>query len=162
MPSSRSRLTIGFALLAALLLVAGWYAFRPERAFIDAIVSESPPTGAMTLVASGRFEPREHEGAGEARIYRRTDGSHVVRFSDFRTLNGPDVRVYLIGAPNVRNGKKALTAAGYIDLGALKGNVGDQNYELPAGTDLSRFRGVTVWCRRFSVNFTTAALTLAR
>lgn len=160
MPYSNSRLKLGIVLLAALLGVAGWYAFRPERAFIDAPVSEAAPSGAMTLVASGRFTPREHEGAGEARIYRQAGGAHVLRFSSFRTLNGPDVRVYLIGASDVRNGRKALDAAGYLDLGALKGNVGDQNYDIPVSTDLSRYGAVTVWCRRFSVNFTTAALTL--
>jgi hypothetical protein len=160
MPSIKSRLRLGGVLLATLLGGAAWYAFRPERAFIDAAVSEAAPVGAMTLVATGRFEPREHEGAGVAQIYKRADGSQVLRFSNFRTLNGPDVRVYLIGAPDVGNGQRALATAGYLDLGALKGNVGDQNYNVPAGTDLSRYRSVTVWCRRFSVNFTTAALTL--
>lgn len=158
--TSSTRLRLGIVLLAAPLGVAGWYAFRPERAFIDVTVSEAAPAGGPALVASGRFEPREHEGVGNARIYRRADGSHVLRFSNFRTLNGPDVRVYLIGAPDVANGNKALASAGYLDLGELKGNVGDQNYDVPAGTDLARYRGVAVWCRRFSVNFTTAALTL--
>ena len=51
-----------------------------------------------------------------------------------------------------------VTRAGFIELGVLKGNVGDQNYELPAAVDLGRYRAVTIWCKRFSVNFGTAPL----
>ena len=48
---------------------------------------------------------------------------------------------------------------GFVELGELKGNIGDQNYDLPASVDLARYRAVTVWCKRFSVNFATAPLT---
>ena len=52
-----------------------------------------------------------------------------------------------------------MKKAGFVTLGALKGNQGDQNYELPADLDLAKYRAVTVWCRRFGVNFATAPLT---
>lgn len=156
-----SRVKLGAVLLAAVLAVSGWFAFRPERAFIDVAISEAMLPDTLALESSGRFVPRAHEGSGEALIYRRADGSAVVRFSGFRTLNGPDVRVYLLGAADVGS-RRQLAAAGYLDLGPLKGNVGDQNYVVPAGTDLSRYTAVAVWCRRFGVNFTTAALTPAR
>jgi hypothetical protein len=48
--------------------------------------------------------------------------------------------------------------AGYVDLGSLKGNIGDQNYDVPQELDLSKYQAVTVWCNRFSVNFGTAPL----
>ena len=48
--------------------------------------------------------------------------------------------------------------AGFLNIAPLKGNVGDQNYELPANTDLSKYRAVTIWCQRFGVNFATAPL----
>jgi hypothetical protein len=48
--------------------------------------------------------------------------------------------------------------AGYVEVGKLKGNVGDQNYDLPAGVDLNKYKAVTIWCNRFSVNFATAPL----
>jgi hypothetical protein len=156
-----SRLKAGAVLLIAVLAVSGWYAFRPERAFIDVAVSEAMPPEALALQSRGQFVPGAHEGAGQAHIYRRADGSHVVRFSGFRTLNGPDVRVYLLGTANVES-RKQLADAGFLDLGPLKGNVGDQNYEVPVGTEMTRYVAVAVWCRRFGVNFTTAALVPAR
>jgi hypothetical protein len=67
------------------------------------------------------------------------------------------VRVYLVAAPDVQD-NATVTSAGFIEVGALKGNIGDQNYELPANTDLNKYRAVTIWCKRFSVNFGTAPL----
>jgi hypothetical protein len=81
-----------------------------------------------------------------------------VRLTAFETSNGPDVRVYLVAAHDASD-NETVTRAGFIDLGAMKGNRGDQNYEVPANIDLSQYQAVTVWCRRFSVNFATAPLT---
>jgi hypothetical protein len=81
----------------------------------------------------------------------------VLRLADFSTSNGPDVRVLLIAANDapdhdtVKNSKP-------IELGRLKGNIGDQNYDIPSTIDLQAYRAVTIWCNRFSVNFGTAAL----
>jgi hypothetical protein len=84
----------------------------------------------------------------------------VLRLTDFATSNGPDVRVYLVAAQDASD-DATVTKAGYLELGKLKGNEGDQNYDIPAGTDLTRYRAVTIWCRRFNVNFATAPLTPA-
>jgi hypothetical protein len=78
--------------------------------------------------------------------------------TDFATSNGPDVRVYLVAAQDASD-NASVTKAGYIELGKLKGNQGNQNYEIPAGADLTKYRAVTIWCYRFSVNFATAPLT---
>ncbi len=59
--------------------------------------------------------------------------------------------------PSMRN---TVTQAGYLDLGSLKGNIGDQNYDIPVGTDLGKYHAVTIWCMWFSVNFGTAPLTV--
>jgi hypothetical protein len=67
------------------------------------------------------------------------------------------VHVYLTAA-EVEKGNDSIKQAGFIDLGSLKGNKGDQNYDIPAEIDLNKFRNVTIWCRRFGVNFATAAL----
>jgi hypothetical protein len=146
--------------IAALTMLAlggtGWYFFRPERAFIDVRVSEGAPHAATSL-ASGSFTPGEHKGMGMATVLQLRDGSRVVRFTGFETLNGPDVRVYLLGSHDVRGGA-ALRSAGFVDLGPLKGNVGDQSYVIPSDVDLRRYRVVAVWCRRFGVNFTQAIL----
>lgn len=148
-------------LTAGVLVAAGaWYFFRPDRAFIDARVSEAAPNGNAVVLLAGEFRSRTHDGRGLAQVLELADGQRVLRFSSFETLNGPDLQVYLLGASDV-NDRAGLETAGFVTLGALKGNVGDQNYVIPPGTDLSRYRAVAVWCRRFGVNFTTAELTAA-
>lgn len=157
--SRRSLLTFGIA--AA--VVAGWYLFRPERLFINQTVAEGFPAAAAATpaepvaVLAGQFHSNAHETKGQATVYRFPDGRLVLRLTAFETSNGPDVQVYLVAAPDV-NENDEVKQAGFVNLGAMKGNVGDQNYDIPAGTDLSTFRSVTIWCRRFSVNFGTAPL----
>lgn len=146
-------------LLAATLVVAvgGWYFFRPERAFLDTRVSEAAPVDSATVLLSGEFAPRAHEGRGRAEVLQLADGRRMLRFTEFETLNGPDLQIYLLGTVDAA-GRRDLDAHGFLSLGALKGNAGDQNYEIPVEVDLSKYRAVSVWCRRFGVNFTTAPL----
>lgn len=108
-------------------------------------------------LVSGRFHTNAHETKGVATIYRLDDGRRVLRLTEFTTSNGPDVRVYLVAASDVQK-EDVAKRAGIVDLGALKGNIGDQNYDVPEGLDLSRYRAVSIWCRRFSVNFGAAPL----
>lgn len=118
----------------------------------------SPASAAAPVeIAAGSFHSNAHETKGRATIYRLDDGRRVLRLTEFRTSNGPDVRVYLVAAGDVQK-EDAAKQAGIVDLGALKGNVGDQNYDIPAGLDLSKYRAVSIWCRRFSVNFGAAPL----
>ena len=146
-------------LLAATFIVAvgGWYFFRPERAFLDTRVSEAAPVDSTSVLRRGEFAPRAHEGRGHAEVLQLAGGRRILRFTEFETLNGPDLQVYLIGSADAA-GRGDLDANGFLPLGALKGNAGDQNYEIPADADLSKYRAVSVWCRRFGVNFTTATL----
>jgi len=147
-----------FAAAAAIVAAGGWYAFRPERAFLDRTVREALPNGAgAEVVLSGSFHSNAHETRGTATVYRLPDGRQVLRLSEFQTSDGPDVVVYLVAAPDV-NDDRTVSDAGFVHLGPLKGNVGDQNYDVPLDLDLSRYRAVTIWCRRFAVNFGTAPL----
>ena len=144
------------------LIVAGlgaWYAFRPERLFINQKVNEQFPTAsaANNKLAGGQFRSGAHETKGSAAVFQLADGKKTLRLTDFTTSNGPDLHVYLVAADDVKD-SEMVTKAGFIDLGSLKGNIGDQNYDLPANTDLAKYRAVTIWCKRFSVNFGTAAL----
>lgn len=149
--------TVGLALT--------WYAFRPELLFINKTVNEEFPGGAVmasidkgpTALARGSFKSLAHETRGSASIYQLGDGIRTLRLSQFETSNGPDVHVYLTAA-EVEKGNDSIKQAGFIDLGSLKGNKGDQNYDIPAGVDLNTFRNVTIWCARFGVNFASAAL----
>ncbi|MGD9856954.1 MAG: DM13 domain-containing protein [Planctomycetaceae bacterium] len=157
-------------LIAAAIVVVigvGWYLFRPELLLVDKTVNEALPTaaaaaatggarGPMTL-ASGMFHDGAHETKGAASIHQLADGQRVLRLSEFATSNGPDVHVYLVAANDAAD-NDTVTSAGFIDLGSLKGNVGDQNYQIPAGVDLAKHRAVTIWCARFGVNFGTAPL----
>jgi len=146
-------------LLAAVPAAAGgWYAFRPERLFIDARVNEADQTASeAVVVARGEFHGVAHSGRGTAAVVRRADGTRFLRLGDLETSNGPDLQLYLVAAPDASD-SRTVTEAGFVSLGALKGNVGSQNYDIPAAVDLERHRAVTVWCRRFAVNFATAPL----
>ena len=144
-----------------LLLVGGaaWYAFRPERLFINQKVNEQFPTAsaANNQLATGQFHSGAHETKGMATVFQLADGKKTLRLTNFATSNGPDVHVYLVAAPDAKD-NDTVTKANVVDLGSLKGNIGDQNYELPANADLAKYRAVTIWCKRFSVNFGTAPL----
>lgn len=143
---------------AALVLIAVWYAFRPERLFLDQRVNEATG-GSGTTVATGAFHGVSHDGKGTATIVRRPDGSRVLELTGFETSNGPDLQIYLVAARDAHDAA-SVKAAGFVTLGALKGNIGNQVYPVPADVDLDRYRAVTVWCRRFAANFATAPLGL--
>src|SRR5262249_3596957 len=85
------------------------------------------------------------------------DGSRVLRLTSFRTSNGPDVHVYIVAADDARDVAN-VEKVGFVDLGVIKGNIGDQNYPLGSDLDLAKYRAVSIWCKRFSVNFGAAAL----
>jgi hypothetical protein len=146
--------------LAVVLVGAGaWYAFRPERLFIDQKVNEQFPTAsaANNKLASGEFHSGAHETKGTATVFQLADGKKTLRLTNFETSNGPDVHVYLVAAADVKD-NDTVKNAGFVDLGSLKGNIGDQNYDVPAHVDLAKYRAATIWCARFNVNFGTAPL----
>jgi hypothetical protein len=159
---SKRNIVIGAGVLA---LAVGWYAFRPELLFINKTVNEEFPGGAAPAstergplsITKGQFRSLAHETKGLASIYQLADGKRTLRLTEFETSNGPDVHVYLTAA-EVAKGSDAIKEAGFVDLGSMKGNKGDQNYEIPAGIDLHKYKNVTIWCARFGVNFGEAAL----
>ncbi len=160
MQPSWRKYVLGVAVLAA--VGVAWYLFRPERLFVNQTVDEAFPGIAASgqqsaVVARGRFHGVAHDGTGTASVNQLADGKRVLRFTEFETSNGPDLRVYLVAADDAAD-SDTVKRAGFIDLGALKGNKGDQNYDLPADVDLAKYRAATVWCRRFGVNFATAPL----
>ena len=144
-------------------LFVAWYEFRPERLVVNKRVHEELPAAQggspAQTVASGTFHSVLHPTSGTATIYRVGDGSRVVSLTNFKTSNGPDVHVYMVAA-NDATDNATVERAGFIDLGSIKGNIGDQNYALGLNVDLSKYRAVSVWCKRFSVNFGTAPLML--
>jgi len=169
--------------LALLVVVAavGFWAFRPDTLVFDDAVDESlaeafvpssvssvvtppvpedpvpeepVPESGPRVVARGTFTGIDHRASGRAAIYEQ-DGVFVLRFEDDTDIqNGPDLYVWLLPADGYDGG----TPSEFIDLGRLKGNVGGQNYELPAGFEPDRPYTVLVWCLRFSVPFAAAPL----
>lgn len=141
-------------------LFVGWYAFRPERLFTNERVHEALPVAnpsATQPVESGVFYGIAHPTEGTATVYRIQDGALMLRFTNFRTSNGPNVHVYLVAADDAKD-SETVQRVGFIDLGPIKGNIGDQNYALASDVDLSKYRAVSIWCQRFSVNFGAAPL----
>lgn len=156
------------------VVAVGWALFRPELLFIDKPVNEAFPSanaaatlstggvhdamaGDSMVLRSGSFHGVAHETKGTAAVHQFADGTRVLRFTGFETSNGPDLRVLLIASNDasdndtVKNGRPR-------EIAPLKGNIGDQNYELPGDIDLNTYKAVTIWCNRFSVNFATAPL----
>lgn len=159
---------IGIA-LAVFVLV--W--FQPQKLFIDREVNEAAPVAAATpdgepaspnatadagprTIKQATFVSLSHDAKGDVSVIE-TGAERILRFENFSTENGPDVLVYLsTEAPDTANDD--AFARDFVDLGSLKGNVGDQNYDIPSGTDLEKYSTVVVWCRRFNVAFAAAQL----
>jgi hypothetical protein len=121
----------------------------------SATAGGSAPPGLQVL-RSGRFRGLEYATTGKAIVLRRPAGSLILRLEHLSTSNGHDLRVYLSRVP--AGGDLHAYRTGFIDLGALKGNRGSQNYAIPAGTDLPAFKSAVIWCRRFVVGFGVAQL----
>src|SRR5437667_1318212 len=147
--------------IVAVGVLVAWYAFRPERLVVNRQVDEAIPAtqggSSAQPLESGRFYSILHPTEGTATIYQMGDGTRVLRLTSFSTSNGPDVHVYMVAADDAKD-VATVQKAGFIDLGILKGNIGDQNYKLGSDLDLAKYRAVSVWCKRFSVNFGAAAL----
>jgi hypothetical protein len=113
----------------------------------------------MTLAAHGRFRDNDmlHRGTGDAMVYRRADGSLLLRLDNFRVTAGPDLYVYLTRHAAPENSKDVKK--GFVTVARLKANAGTQDYDIPAGTSLAEFGSVVVYCQLFGVLFSAAPLT---
>ena len=117
----------------------------------------APTAPQVVTLAAGSFVPRgRYSGDGTALVLNDGSEQRFLRFENFSTDNGPDLNVYLTTAD--ANADSGAFDEEFIDLGNLKGNIGDQNYEIPPDVDLARFDTVVVWCVRFSTPFTAADL----
>ena len=145
---------------AMLAVAAGIFVlayFEPQKLFIDDEVNEALPVASGQELASGEFRGLEHGASGRA-ILLENGKKRYLRFEGFETSNGPDLRVYLSAAPSTS--EEGSFDDDYVELGELKGNIGDQNYSIPDSVDLSRFRSAVVWCKRFSAGFAVAPVEL--
>ena len=157
---SRSKWIV--VLIGVPVLAGVWWAFRPEKLFINQKVNEAAPMALSSepeALYTAKLEGKVHQTSGRATIYKSAHGKEYLQLSDFATSNGPDVHVLL-----ARAGDKALESEvvngglDSVELGTLKGNQGDQNYDLPAATDLNKYQAVVIYCERFHAIFGVAKL----
>jgi hypothetical protein len=152
---------LGLIVVAAAVLAGmAWYLVSPL--FVAHRVSEATPPdveAASVPTHRGSFGEVDaiHKGAGQATFYLRPDGRTVLRLESFEVTNGPDLYVYVSGHPRPRTSTQLHDGFSY-EVAVLKGNVGDQNYELPPDLDVSRVKSVVIYCRRFTTVFSTAEL----
>lgn len=127
----------------------GYYLASPL--FISQSVSENPPGANSQVLVVGTFAGADsfHRASGTAKIIQLDNGSRILRLESFSATNGPDLYVYLSADQQAQD---------YVSLGRLKGNIGDQNYDLAVSADLSRYKYVLIWCQAFRVLFGSALL----
>lgn len=163
------------ALVVSVLVGVAWYALSPL--FRNKVVNDVLPESALVVstseetrpIAVGEPDPNQaaastisapvpivdtpaHPASGVVRIVRSADET-ILRYENYKTINGPDVRVYLA---------KDLEAKEYVDLGPLKGTEGNINYAVPKDVDISQYRYALTWCEDFSVLFNSADLSLSQ
>lgn len=121
----------------------------------SADVIESPE-----VLAEGKFITHEHATTGSVKILKYSDGSRILRMEKLKTSNGPKLEVWLTDAPVIEglDGWRVFDDGKFFSLGALKGNIGSQNYSIPSEINLDEYSSISIWCERFSVSFGAAAL----
>jgi hypothetical protein len=165
------RVLLGAAVLAGLAVAAGVAYFQPEKLLINHRVDEAIPAAAAapgqarqaspvarpeTVLRSSNLQSLEHQSSGTVVLIELPGGGRILRLENLATSNGPDLHVYLSTAPASSDWHGY--DRDYVDLGALKGNLGNQNYTLPDSVDIARYRSAVIWCRQFKVGFAVAPL----
>ena len=130
----------------------------PTRPTPTAASPTPTATPRDVLLARGSFISHEHSTHGTASVVRLADGSRVLAISQLRTSNGPLLKVWLTDQRVTKDGWHVFDDGRYVNLGGLKGNIGNQVYRIPADADLSVLHSVTIWCDRFDVSFGAAEL----
>jgi hypothetical protein len=131
----------------------------PAAMLITAAMGLSAYAQSGTPEATGTFHGQVHATSGKVAIYDGKNAEKTLRLTQFKTSNGPDVHVILIAANDAMDNDNFLDKKiDRVELGKLKGNEGDQNYTIPAGTDLAKFKTVVIYCERFNATFGAAPL----
>lgn len=112
------------------------------------------------LLAQGTFVTHEHATSGNAQLVQLADGRRQLVLVNLNTSDGPDLRVWLTDQAVVEGtaGWRVFDDGAWVELARLRGNQGNQVYDIPATVDLSRYRSVSIWCKRFAVSFGAAEL----
>jgi hypothetical protein len=166
-PSRRAALDDGMAMAMEALETGSMETAAPMTEKAVAMMQEAIEQSEMAMqpaasnevqaVAMGSFKDADafHRGSGTATIYRTPDGSEVLRLENLDVTNGPALHVVLSTHPDPERSEQ-VKQEGYVDLGDLKGNRGNQNYPIPAGVDTSIHKSVVIYCYPFAVVFSVA------
>lgn len=156
-PATRLALAVGYGLAAAVAVTLLGLPSLRDHEVSEFVATGVPPTGVWHAgsveLSAGSFDALAHPGMGRAAIVEVPDGRRVLTFTDFSTRNGADLRVYLVG-----DDPAAGRLDGAVHVGRLKGNRGDQQYELPTDLDPTRYSHVVIWSQAFAIGFTSATL----
>jgi hypothetical protein len=149
-----------FWMMASVLAAVGfgWTPFGTASVLAGA--QAQTQTKEPIPVTTGKFHKVNHQTTGTATVYEFEGGARELRIKDLDTGNGPALHVYLVADGDAKSSGD-VKKAGYIDLGKLATRKGDSVYVVPKDIDLWKYRAVTVWCKKFGVNFGTAPLAAA-
>jgi hypothetical protein len=156
-----------FILLGVVITgITGGALFQPWKLFIDSTADEqfkgvnsvqeivnneqAPEAGGLKILKMGDFIANDHETTGKAFVVQE-NGTNTIRLESFQTDNGPDLKL-VVTAGEVGDSDE------YTVIDKLKGNVGNQNYELPANISPESVRSVVIWCKRFNIDFGSAVI----
>jgi len=125
--------------------------FSKQNATVNESMNETKMTNDTMTLMGNFVEAGDgfHKAEGIVKVIDLADGRTFLRLENLKTTNGPDLYVYL---------SVGKDASDIVNLGRLKGNIGNQNYEIPAGADLSKYDTVLIWCKAFSTLFGSAKL----
>jgi hypothetical protein len=172
-PRAAVGIPIGLVLVGGLAWLAFGF-FQVHKLWLDDRVDEAAPTltasagrspqdtaggvdqsvaGGPVRERQGSFVSKAHDTSGTATVVLGPNGERFLRLEQFETSNGPDLDVYLVR-------RSTGDIEDHVNLGDLKGNIGNQNYAVPAGVDLDTYDRVVIWCVRFAKNFGEADLDL--
>lgn len=145
---NKTKIIVGIVVGIVALVIAGYTA---GPLFYDVTVNEEMPIATLSIPMGNFIGVGDgiHDAQGDVIVIESDDGSRFLRFENFKATNGPDLFVYLATDE---------TGDDFVSLGMLKGNIGNQNYMIPPGADLSNYDTVLIWCKQFSVLFGSAKL----
>jgi hypothetical protein len=142
-------ISISIALLAFAYYVISPFFINIKVYDIEPVNNDSTTTSVQPTAPVNVIGTAGHPASGTVRIVE-SDGKRYIRYENFKTINGPDIYVYLA---------KDLEAKGFVSLGKVKGTEGNINYEIPQNINIQEYKYVMTWCKQFGVLFNYADIT---
>lgn len=156
-----SKRRVVLSVLALVLAFGLWYAFRPEKLFVNKKVNEPAPAtlGQLTPLYTGSFHRDARDTSGRATVYQQPNGSRLLTLSNFSTANAAGLTVILLDGSSMADGQQFTPGdSKHRDIGEIKASEGEQNYALPADVDIKQFNTVAIYSAGLHTVFGAAKL----